>query len=149
MKNLSLRFTLVALALVLVGGVIRNTGTPAGLAVLLSPLGMVTMLLSLKLHRPVAHGLNMMAATLWLALPVTYLFGKDAGDVSVMVSFAFAPLVLVCIASLWALAWSLRGQDEMEMVELCIPGRRSDLVLPQPSSMSGTGRKNSINPPQR
>ena len=133
MKNLSLRFTLAISAILLIGGLIRGNGASVALAVFLSPLGMITMLISFQLHRPVAHLLNMIPAALWLVPSVEYLMNRDAGDLMVMASFAYSPLLLIGIIASWLQAWSLRGQSEMELIDTHIRGRRAELVLPQPS----------------
>jgi hypothetical protein len=134
MKNISLRFTLVAIALVLVGGMVRGSGTPVGIAIFLSPLAMVTMLLSIKLHQTIAHVLNMVPTIIWLALPVVYLIGKDAGDLAfIILVFVFGPVLLASIVMLWLMAWALRGEEEINEEDFKIRGRLSQLVLPQPS----------------
>jgi|GEM_PF-3795022 len=147
MKNISLRFALVAFTLVLVGGIIRDTGTPLFLAIVLSPLGMVTMLLSVKLHQTVAHVLNMIPTVIWLALPVVYLIGKDAGDLAfIILVLVFGPVLLACIVMLWFMAWAVRGEEEIDEADFDIRGRPSELVLPRPSSMNDPERKNSVKP---
>ena len=133
MKNLSFRFTLAVSAILLFGGLIRGNGASVAVAVFLSPLGMITMLLSFKLHRPIAHILNMIPAALWLVPSVVYLINRDAGDLMVMASIAYSPLLLIGIIASWLQAWSLRGQSEMELIDTHIRGRRAELVLPQPS----------------
>lgn len=137
MKNLSLRFALVVSAILLIGGLIRGNGASVALAVFLSPLGMITMLLSFKLHRPVAHAFNMIPAAFWLMPSVVYLINRDAGDLMVMASFAYSPLLLIGIIALWVQAWSLRGQSEMELIDTHIRGRRAELVLPRRPSKTG------------
>jgi hypothetical protein len=148
MKNLSLRFALVVFALVLVGCVIRNTVDPVELAILLSPLGMVTMLLSVKLHRTAAHVLNMIPTVIWLALPVVYLIEKDVGDLAFMLALVFGPVLLACIVMLWFMAWALRGEEEINEEDFQVRGRLSRLVLPQSSAEARLQVKKSSIPPK-
>ena len=146
MKNLSLRFALVAFVLVLVGAAIRGTITPVELAMFLSPLGVVTMLLSVKLHRTAAHVLNMIPTVIWLASPVVCLIDKDTGVLAFMYSLFFGPVLLAGVLMMWIIAWCVRGEEKLDEEDLQIRGRRPELVLPRLSPMNDPERKNSVKP---